>query len=190
MGECEQCCGAGTIPARVECPNCARPASPPAGSLVVTSEVVEEIRRLRDEAQRAGDDTSDYIEARVRRDVQARAYSRVLALCEGGDVSEWLPIEQWGPVCAGCGAGEFRIDGYCSIECRDKSCEPLPDAVNAFLASYGRDGVRALNEAYLSENGWRCDSFGNWISPASTLISHRSLGQALDVELARKEQGA
>lgn len=27
--------------------------------------------------------------------------------------------DEWGPVCAGCGAQEFRIDGYCSIECRD-----------------------------------------------------------------------
>jgi len=31
----------------------------------------------------------------------------------------YLPISEWGPVCAGCGVDEFRIDGYCSIECRD-----------------------------------------------------------------------
>lgn len=30
-----------------------------------------------------------------------------------------LPIDEWGPVCAGCGTDEFRIDGYCSFECRD-----------------------------------------------------------------------
>ncbi len=46
----------------------------------VPADVVEEIKRLRDEAQRAADDTSNYIETRVRCDVQARAYSRVLAL--------------------------------------------------------------------------------------------------------------
>jgi hypothetical protein len=32
---------------------------------------------------------------------------------------EWMPLEKWGPVCAGCGAAEYRIDGYCSISCRD-----------------------------------------------------------------------
>lgn len=31
----------------------------------------------------------------------------------------WIPIAEWGPVCAGCGGGEYRIDGYCSVECRD-----------------------------------------------------------------------
>jgi hypothetical protein len=30
-----------------------------------------------------------------------------------------LPIAEWGPKCHGCGAVEFRIDGYCSVECRD-----------------------------------------------------------------------
>ena len=29
-------------------------------------------------------------------------------------------LDEWGPVCAGCGDEEFRIDGYCSIECRDR----------------------------------------------------------------------
>lgn len=28
-------------------------------------------------------------------------------------------VKEWGPVCAGCGADEYRIDGFCSIECRD-----------------------------------------------------------------------
>lgn len=31
----------------------------------------------------------------------------------------WVPIEEWGPKCAGCGADEYRIDGYCSVDCRD-----------------------------------------------------------------------
>lgn len=31
----------------------------------------------------------------------------------------YLPLRDWGPVCAGCGGGEFRLDGYCSLECRD-----------------------------------------------------------------------
>ena len=30
-----------------------------------------------------------------------------------------LPLHEWGPKCAGCGVDEYRIDGYCSIECRD-----------------------------------------------------------------------
>ena len=30
-----------------------------------------------------------------------------------------LPINEWGPDCARCGKDEFRIDGYCSIYCRD-----------------------------------------------------------------------
>jgi hypothetical protein len=36
---------------------------------------------------------------------------------------DWLPIEAWGPKCEGCGADEYRIDGYCSIECRDYFCD-------------------------------------------------------------------
>ena len=31
----------------------------------------------------------------------------------------WIPIAEWGPKCAGCGGDEFRLDGYCSLECRD-----------------------------------------------------------------------
>ena len=26
---------------------------------------------------------------------------------------------KWGPTCARCGDAEFRVDGYCSIYCRD-----------------------------------------------------------------------
>jgi hypothetical protein len=40
---------------------------------------------------------------------------------------EWLPIGEWGPKCAGCGADEYRIDGYCSIECRDYYCDDRED---------------------------------------------------------------
>ena len=29
-------------------------------------------------------------------------------------------IEEWGPECVGCGADEYRIDGFCSCECRDR----------------------------------------------------------------------
>jgi hypothetical protein len=28
-------------------------------------------------------------------------------------------IDEWGPKCARCGGEEYRIDGYCSIYCRD-----------------------------------------------------------------------
>lgn len=27
--------------------------------------------------------------------------------------------DEWGPDCVRCGADEYRIDGYCSCECRD-----------------------------------------------------------------------
>lgn len=44
-----------------------------------------------------------------------------------------LPIDDWGPTCAGCGADEFRLDGYCSLECRDfhsdEGIEELGDAL-------------------------------------------------------------
>jgi hypothetical protein len=29
-------------------------------------------------------------------------------------------LDEWGPVCHGCGDKEYRIDGFCSIECRDQ----------------------------------------------------------------------
>ena len=53
----------------------------------------------------------------------------------------WIPRDQWGPVCAGCGGDgyelkrdhEFRIDGYCSIECRDfHSDEDVEYLLNAY----------------------------------------------------------
>lgn len=35
----------------------------------------------------------------------------------------WVPLNEWGPKCAGCGGGEYRIDGFCSRECRDYHCD-------------------------------------------------------------------
>ncbi len=29
-------------------------------------------------------------------------------------------LEEWGSECAGCGEAEYRVDGFCSIECRDR----------------------------------------------------------------------
>jgi hypothetical protein len=46
-----------------------------------------------------------------------------------GVLSDWLGkqerpmprgVEEWGPDCVGCGDDEYRIDGFCSIECRDR----------------------------------------------------------------------
>ena len=40
-----------------------------------------------------------------------------------GEVEQRRPVPQtmddWGPDCVRCGADEYRIDGYCSCECRD-----------------------------------------------------------------------
>ena len=44
-----------------------------------------------------------------------------------------LPIDEWGPKCAGCGADEYRIDGYCSVECRDYHDEELAEPFLALL---------------------------------------------------------
>lgn len=41
----------------------------------------------------------------------------------GRRTKNWLPLDQWGPICEGCGGDEFRIDGFCSIECRDYHCD-------------------------------------------------------------------
>lgn len=38
---------------------------------------------------------------------------------------EWLPLGEWGPACARCGGEEYRIDGYCSFECRDTQGDDL-----------------------------------------------------------------
>ena len=41
-------------------------------------------------------------------------------------------LSQWGPACANCGADEYRIDGYCSMECRDVHalCHEILDALD------------------------------------------------------------
>ena len=61
---------------------------------------------------------------------------------------DWLALDQWGPVCHGCGAEEFRIDGYCSIECRDfHSDDDIPILV-AHIAALERQLARerSLND--------------------------------------------
>lgn len=47
-------------------------------------------------------------------------------------------LEEWGPVCAGCGNPEYRIDGYCTTDCRDRfeillAHRPILDALPALL---------------------------------------------------------
>ena len=46
-----------------------------------------------------------------------------------------LPRDEWGPDCAGCGNEEYRIDGYCSIECRDNH-----EVIGELLASLDPKG--------------------------------------------------
>lgn len=45
----------------------------------------------------------------------------------------YLPLGEWGPKCAGCGEEEFRIDGYCSIECRNYHDEELAGPLLALV---------------------------------------------------------
>jgi hypothetical protein len=45
----------------------------------------------------------------------------------------YMPIDDWGPACVGCGQDEFCIDGYCSVECRDYHDEELAPAVLELL---------------------------------------------------------
>jgi len=58
-----------------------------------------------------------------------------------------------GGVCLRCGADEFRIDGYCSCECRDKheleiEIEKLREAVKLFLnAKTYKDHLKAIDNA-------------------------------------------
>lgn len=48
-----------------------------------------------------------------------------------------LPIEEWGPTCARCGSDEYRIDGYCTVECRDLAeVEAERDAVQRNAAKW------------------------------------------------------
>ncbi len=52
-----------------------------------------------------------------------RMRERVLAVLadEGiNDAPAPRSLDEWGPVCVGCGADEYRIDGFCSCECRDR----------------------------------------------------------------------
>ena len=86
---------------------------------------------------------------------------------------------------SGCRTCDEMV-GPCS--CYRRPEPALPAAVDAFLASYGRDGVRALMEAFLRQNGW---TYGNerwpawWIDADGEPVTW--MGSALDVELARKE---
>jgi hypothetical protein len=61
-----------------------------------------------------------------------------------------LPIAEWGPMCEGCGSGEFRIDGYCSCECReyhdDVDVEELGGIIDS-LASALAEAERQRDEA-------------------------------------------
>lgn len=47
----------------------------------------------------------------------------------------WLPLSEWGPVCAGCGGDEFRLDGYCSLECRDYHSDEDMEVVLALVGA-------------------------------------------------------
>lgn len=52
---------------------------------------------------------------------QARAVEDVLFEWVGKQTKPPpLGRDEWGPTCAGCGADEYRIDGFCSCECRDR----------------------------------------------------------------------
>lgn len=72
---------------------------------------------------KALDEVASLVEA-LRSPEQAGTKARVEAV-----LFDWLgkqekPMprssKEWGPVCVGCGSDEFRIDGFCSIECRDR----------------------------------------------------------------------
>lgn len=60
------------------------------------------------------------VEKRVR-ELQNRI-SDALAVVDGEASGGPIPAsrDQWGPVCASCGNEEYRVDGYCSVECRDR----------------------------------------------------------------------
>lgn len=61
----------------------------------------------------------------------------------------WVPIAEWGPKCAGCGADEYRVDGYCSCECRDyhddEDVATLGETIDS-LASALAEAERRLSE--------------------------------------------
>lgn len=57
-----------------------------------------------------------------------------------------LPRDEWGPKCVRCGDDEYRIDGYCSIYCRDmaeveQECNQLRDVIAGLL-----DGLDANSD--------------------------------------------
>ncbi len=58
----------------------------------------------------------------------------------------WLPLDKWGPVCAGCGADEYRLDGYCSLECRDFHSDDETAAVYALAADMA-DALEQISRA-------------------------------------------
>lgn len=62
----------------------------------------------------------------------------------------WLPLDEWGPKCAGCGADEYRLDGFCSLRCRDEHCD---DDIPELL-----EHIAALDEslAAMVEDDQRC----------------------------------
>jgi hypothetical protein len=66
----------------------------------------------------------EHREAEIRATVLAEARERVEAVIQGnvGRPVKLPPqgMDEWGPECAGCGESEFRIDGFYTIECRDR----------------------------------------------------------------------
>ena len=64
---------------------------------------------------------------------------------------------KWGPTCARCGDAEFRVDGYCSIYCRDMAeVEEENARLHALL-----DGVTcAVCGRAMVEHEQRCEEEG------------------------------
>jgi hypothetical protein len=81
----------------------------------------------------------------------------------------WLPLSEWGPTCHGCGADEFRIDGYCSIECRDHHDDENIAALAASLAEREQQVAALVGErdallAALRETEDTLAAVGIWLS--------------------------
>lgn len=105
------------------CPTLTHRTMPGTGKVPVEGEgPITEADRYFDPSRPQAVSAAVYQEAVERiKELEARLTAMEKAVRdELGDPARSQPRDEWGPACAGCGDTEYRIDGFCSCDCRDR----------------------------------------------------------------------
>lgn len=90
---------------------------------------------------------------------------------------QYVPLDDWGPVCAGCGAAEYRLDGFCSMRCRDFHCDEDVPELLAHVAALESELAPLREIARAAKRERICDSYDR-------CPNDPQCGEALDALLA------